>query len=94
MLRLSIDTGNAAFQPDPRVELSRILLKFVQEQLSPDAPANDTFALPLSDLNGNKVGNVSLQHTRTTAICEECGEECDPDEVHDGTCILCGDPYD
>jgi hypothetical protein len=52
-----IDSGNAAFEDDPVAEVQRII-RSALENLSVNI--NDTVAVPLRDINGNKVGELAL----------------------------------
>lgn len=54
-LKIIINTGNAAFQPDARPEIARILRKLAETIEDNDIPTW------LWDISGNKVGKVEMK---------------------------------
>lgn len=60
---LTIDTGNAAFDPEPSSEIARILRKLADD-LSDGLPLADPgdYRLPF-DANGNPVGTWSYEES-------------------------------
>jgi hypothetical protein len=58
MLKITIDTDGAAFQPLPGEEVSRILIALAGQFCLHKIAAIDTFAL--RDCNGNTVGRVEV----------------------------------
>lgn len=55
MLRIEIDTGNAAFEDSPWSECARIL-----RQLADDMERNGGVPFNLRDINGNRVGKAEV----------------------------------
>lgn len=55
MLKLFIETGNAAFDDQPATELARILRALAQKIEADPAPY-----IVLRDINGNKVGECTI----------------------------------
>lgn len=66
MVRIKIETNNAAFGEDPAPEVARILRKAAQdiEEHGIDAAGS------LFDINGNKVGTLDID---SGAVCPSCG---------------------
>jgi len=54
--RVEIDTGNAAFDDYPLIEVARIL-----RALAADIEVNDGVPFNLRDVNGNMVGSARLE---------------------------------
>lgn len=54
MMRLTIETGNAAFEDDPGAEVARILREVAE--LAEEGSTSG----PLYDINGNPVGSWEL----------------------------------
>lgn len=57
-LKLFIDGGNAAFEPDPGPELARILSTLAATLCQDGGPQRGSRTYRLSDLNGNLVGQA------------------------------------
>ena len=59
--KLTIDMNGAAFDGDYRPELRRILTERVLVQLREWSPGSlESDAVPLRDINGNRVGEFSI----------------------------------
>ena len=58
---ITIESGNAAFSPDPSFELARIL-RDLADRVERDGSVPD--GLPLRDVNGNTVGRVRAGEDR------------------------------
>ena len=54
-MTITIETGNDAFEPDPSVELARILKKLAKGLEVSFAPAT------IQDINGNTVGRIEVE---------------------------------
>ncbi len=60
MIRIEIETGNAAFGDDPLLEVARIFTT-LSERLRRLEWAGEPANLFLTDSNGNKVGKVVIE---------------------------------
>lgn len=58
MFKIEIDLSNAAFHPDPRHEIARILSNYAGAVINQDVPA-DSIEAKVRDINGNTVGLMS-----------------------------------
>ena len=54
-IKIMIETDNDAFQPEPKDEIARILI-----DLGHRITRTGTIDQPIRDINGNKVGKVSI----------------------------------
>jgi hypothetical protein len=75
MIQIEIDTANAAFQPDPAIEVARIL-RDVVERLE-QGTLTGKFSRLLKDVNGNYVGGVFGHFHDPECLLDE----------HDGECL-------
>jgi len=69
-LTATIETGNAAFEPDPNQETARILRKLadtIDGATLSGASLDDADGHKLRDLNGNTVGQVEVEQGREHA---------------------------
>jgi hypothetical protein len=67
MLKLFIETGNAAFEDAPATELARILRKLASRI---EEGTIDDY-VPLFDYNGNKVGEAQFSRPDTIEESED-----------------------
>jgi hypothetical protein len=65
MIRIEIKTDNAAFRPDCRDEIVRILQDLVERF------GRGPLEQPIRDINGNTVGSVSIVNCE----CDVCTED-------------------
>lgn len=88
---INIETGNAAFTPEPQFEIGRILDELADKMKEGFNPYD---GYPLKDCNGNRVGEVVVTEEEDPdaepdlAICPACGAEYAPDGA-EVQCDLC-----
>lgn len=61
MIKIEIETDNAAFEGDDRIpEIVRILRALAGDLEGERIPTGEGFRVPLRDVNGNRVGWVNF----------------------------------
>lgn len=55
MFKLEFETGNAAFDDMPEIEVARILRQIADRI---EGPAGRFYDAPVRDINGNRIGSV------------------------------------
>lgn len=59
-IKITIDCGNAAFDPEPSYEVARILSKIARLIREDECPLTVWDNESLNDINGNTVGRIEV----------------------------------